>query len=124
MISPTTGSPRNSSRSLETRWCSAAYDECVTAISSVASASSRPIAWATARRPSEAAATCRSARLQSHLDVVDGVAHRLQVLEVLVVDPEPDRALAQLLFERLDQLDQREGVRVQVLGERRVLGHR
>ena len=31
--------------------------------------------------------------------VVDGVAHRLQVLEVLVVDPEAHAALAQLLLE-------------------------
>ena len=51
-------------------------------------------------------------------DVVDGVAHRLQVLEVLVVDAEPDGALAELLLERLDQLDQGERVGVEVVGER------
>ena len=50
-------------------------------------------------------------------DVVDRVADRVQVAEVLVVDAEADGALAQLLLERLDQLDQRERVGVEVVGE-------
>ena len=55
--------------------------------------------------------------LQPADDVVDGVPHRLQVLEVLVVDAEADRALAQLLLEGLDQLDQGQGVGLEVVGE-------
>ncbi len=58
------------------------------------------------------------------MHVVDGVADRLQVLEVLVLDAEPDRALAELLLERLDQLDQRERVGVEVVDERLALGDR
>ena len=60
--------------------------------------------------------------LQPADDVVDGVADRLQVLEVLVVDAEPDGALAELLLERFDELDQREGVGIEVVGEALALG--
>ena len=63
-------------------------------------------------------------RLELGDDVVDGVADRLQVLEVLVVDAEADRALAELLLEGLDQLDQGERVGVEVVGERGALGDR
>ena len=56
------------------------------------------------------------------MDVVDGVAHGLEVFEVLVLDAEPDGALAELLLERLDQLDQRERVGVEVVDERLALG--
>ena len=52
------------------------------------------------------------------VDVVDGVADRLQVLQVLVLDAEADGALGQLLLEGLDQLDEGERVGLQVVGER------
>src|SRR5207237_7495044 len=60
--------------------------------------------------------------VQSADYVVDRVAHGLEVLEVLVVDAEADAALAQLLLDRLHQLDQGEGVGVEVVGEGRALG--
>ena len=52
-------------------------------------------------------------------DIVDGVAHGAQVGEVFVVDGEADGALAELLLERLDQLDERERVGIEVVGEGR-----
>ena len=55
--------------------------------------------------------------LQPADDVVDGVAHRLQVLEVFVVDAEADRALAELLLEGLDQLDEGQRVGIEVVRE-------
>jgi hypothetical protein len=51
-------------------------------------------------------------------DVIDGVAHRLDVLEVFVLDAEAHAALGQLLLEGLGELDEREGVGVEVVGER------
>src|SRR5262249_56885899 len=53
-------------------------------------------------------------------DVVHRVLHGVQVPEVFVVDAEPDRSLPELLFERLDELDERERVGVEVLGEVRL----
>src|SRR5581483_3345509 len=50
-------------------------------------------------------------------DVVDGFTDRVQVREVVVVDRETDGAFAQLLLERLDELDQGERVGAEVLGE-------
>src|SRR5262249_48856607 len=50
-------------------------------------------------------------------DVVDRLLHRVEVPEVLVVDAESDRALAQLLLQRLDELDERKRVGFEVLGE-------
>src|SRR6185437_7298378 len=58
-----------------------------------------------------------SSLLELGVDVVNGVTDRAQVLEILVVDAEADGALPQLLLERLDQLDQRERVGVEVLHE-------
>ena len=60
-----------------------------------------------ASRPSGHASTASSSSTgaQSVHDVVDRVAHGLQVAEVFVVDAEADGALAELLLERLDQLD-------------------
>ena len=52
------------------------------------------------------------------MHVVDGVPHGAKLFEVLVIDAESDRALAQLLFEGFHQLDQGQGVGVEVLGER------
>jgi len=53
--------------------------------------------------------------------VVDGVPHRLEILEIFVLDPEADRAIGQLFLERLDQLDQRQRVGVEVVDERLTL---
>ena len=56
----------------------------------------------------------RSVRLaEAEDDVVDGLPDGGEVLEVVVVDAETDGALAEVLFERLDQLDQRERVGVE-----------
>ena len=43
-----------------------------------------------------------------------------EVAKILVVDREPDRALPEVLFERLDQFDQGQRVCAQILGEPRV----
>ena len=56
------------------------------------------------------------------MDVVDGVADGLQIFEILVLDPEAGDAAAELLLERLDQLDQRQRVGVEVVDERLPLG--
>src|SRR5438270_92636 len=65
----------------------------------------------------------RSGRLGEAGDhVVDGVADRLQVLEVLVVDAESDGSFPQLLLQGFDQLDEGEGVGVEVLAERGPFG--
>ena len=62
--------------------------------------------------------------LELGVDVVNCVPDRAQVLEVLVVDAETDRALPQLLFQGFDQLDQGQGVGVEVLDEGGALGDR
>jgi hypothetical protein len=56
--------------------------------------------------------------LQPRDDVVDGVPDGLQVGEVLVVDVKADGPLAQLLFERFNELDEGEGVGIEVVDER------
>src|SRR3954451_4076254 len=88
------------------------------------------IDWSLNRRPSRSARLSRTSparitppsRLEFRDHVVDGVPDRLQVFEVLVVDAEPDRALSELLFQRLDQFDERKRVGRQVLVERGPLG--
>src|SRR5690606_17363105 len=55
-------------------------------------------------------------------DVVDSVADGLQVFQVLVVDAEVGPPLAQLLLEGLDQLDERQRVGFEVVGEAGALG--
>ena len=50
-------------------------------------------------------------------DVLDGVADGLEVLEVFVLDAEADAALADLFFEGLHELDERQAVGVEVVGE-------
>ena len=138
--SPRTASPRNSSRSFEPvpgfsahqdRWAS-------DRVSRSASPTVQP------RRPASSLAgdgsgagtsgsvgcpRCRDggrypaeggqagAQLCHH--VVDRVANRLQVLEVLVVDAKSDGPLGQLLLERLHQLDEGQGVGAQVVAEGR-----
>jgi hypothetical protein len=57
---------------------------------------------------------------ESEHDVVDRFPHRREVAEVLVVDREPHGPLPELLLERLDQLDERERVGVEVVRERGV----
>src|SRR5215212_4626153 len=114
---PSTASPRNSSRSFD--WspaCSEHQDRWATALTrSSGSAKDQPMRPASASR----AWSCSG---KSGADVVDGVAHGLQVLEVLVLDPEPDGALAHLLLDGLDELDQREGVGLEVVDEGLALG--
>ena len=99
---PSTASPRNSSRSFDSRPpFSAHHDRCVSASSSSSrSSNGQPRRSAKRRR---ASVFRGSAQPADH--VVDRVAHRLQILEILVLDAEADAALAELLFEGLDQLD-------------------
>ena len=52
-------------------------------------------------------------------DAVDGVRHRVELHEIVVVEPEPNGALAQLVFEQLRPLDQGEVVGVQVVAQSR-----
>ena len=56
--------------------------------------------------------------------VVDGVADGLQVFEVFVLDPESDGAVAEFFLERLDELDQRQRVGLEVVAERLALADR
>ena len=56
------------------------------------------------------------------VDVIDGVAHGLQVFEILVLDPEAGDAARQLLLERFDQFDQGQRVGIEVVDERLTLG--
>src|SRR5579875_1610543 len=72
-----------------------------------------PPAQAPARAPPGGA----SGRTELRAHVVDGVAHGPEVLEVLVVDAEAGDLVPQLLLERLHELDERERVGVQVVGE-------
>src|SRR5687767_13767877 len=74
------------------------------------------------RSLSASSSGARDSGLEPTDDVIDGVADRLQVLEVLVLDPEADGSLAQLLLDGLDQLDQGQGVGLEVIGERLALG--
>ena len=66
--------------------------------------------------------TARSACRRALVDVVDGVADRLEVLEVLVIDAEVVDAVAELFLEGLDEFDQRQRVGVVVVDERLALG--
>ena len=58
------------------------------------------------------------------MHVVNGVPDGLQVGEVLVLDAEADGALAQLLLERLDELDQGQRIGVEIIDERLTLTDR
>ena len=51
------------------------------------------------------------------VDVVHGVAHGLQVFEVLVFDTKSVHTVTERFFERLDEFDQRERVGFKVIGE-------
>src|SRR5688500_8827416 len=106
---PSAAAPRNSSRSLECDPGVSAHPErCAMARARSSSSSNR-------RRRRSLSASSSGARdrvLEPADDVIDRVADRLQVLEVLVLDPEADGALAELLLDGLDELDQRQGVRL------------
>src|SRR3954447_20283343 len=124
---PSTASPRNSSRSFDAPWgCSARQDGCERAWRRTPR--SRKLHPSRDSKASRASASMRPdrgsgrGRSQPRDHVVHRVAHRLQVAEVLVVDGEADGALAQIILERLDQLDEGELVGVEVVGEGRVLG--
>src|SRR5438132_9077631 len=113
--SPSTASPRNSSRSLDSVPGFSAHHE-RWARAKVKRASSWK--WRPTRCRREASASCSvssTALSEAGDHVVDGIAHRLQVLEVLVVDAEPHRPLAELLLQRFHELDQGERVGVEVL---------
>ena len=108
--------------------CSAHQERCASARSMIAwsrnrtpSAPSRsrsgPVGPTTAAYRSQRHPPSRPAAPEPGHDVVDGVAHGAQVAEVLVVDAEADGPLAQLVLERLDELDQRERVGAEVVGE-------
>src|SRR5918993_4508450 len=132
---PSTASPRNSRRSFDgCPGVSAHQERWATARSSSSgSRKSRPRRSASAFRASAGGrrsgrvrdATRRSAvavrALEAGADVVDGITDRPEVFEVLVLDAEAAGSLRQLLLDGLDQLDQREGVGLEVVSEGRAL---
>src|SRR6056297_1249532 len=129
MAHPRTASPRNSSRSLlAAPGVSAHHERCASARCSSAGSEKR---WPTRSARSSSAGSAEFARAEpiagsvrrgAFVDVVDRVPDGLEVLEVLVLDAEADRAVAQLLLERFDEFDQRERVGVEVVDERLPLG--
>src|ERR671910_282116 len=84
--------------------------------------SSRGSSMLTPRRPASSSRCGTGSAIfvasKSREDVVDGVTHRLDVLEVFVLDAEADAALPQVLLERFRQLDQSQRVGIEVVGER------
>jgi hypothetical protein len=66
----------------------------------------------------ELLAFAQASALELGEHIVHRVPHCLEVLEVLVFDPEADRTLPQLLLERFDQLDEGQRVGAQVVTER------
>src|SRR5262249_25612540 len=67
---------------------------------------------------SKAEALDRNPPAELSHDVVHGVADRLQVFEIFVLDAEADRSFTELLLERFDQLDERQRIGFEVVGER------
>src|SRR5258708_6786712 len=121
-IRPSTESPRNSRRSFEAssmvsahqdRWAIACWRR---STSPGSCPSRRASASISARRAPCSSGSSGGLELGDH--VVDGVTDGLEILQVLVLDPEPDRPLPQLLLEALDQLDEGQRIGVEVLGER------
>src|SRR5688572_7743545 len=120
--SPSTASPRNSRRSFDTEpGASATQDRWARARCRSSWSSKR---WA--RRPESAASAGFVSRsgLESGADVVDCVSDGLEILEILVLDPEPDGALADFFLDRLHQLDQGQRVGLEVVAERLALADR
>src|SRR5271169_2492053 len=101
---PSTASPRNSRRSLDGAppSCSPHQLRCARACCRRLRS---PKVWPSRSARLAAPSAPASTPLELGVDVVNSVPDRAQVLEVLVVDAESNRALPQLLFERLDQLD-------------------
>src|SRR5688500_3888295 len=124
MTQPRTASPRNSSRSFDgSPATSAHHDRCdIARRSRRGSTNSYPMRSLSADRSGSAAGS--SGVLDAGVHVVDRVPHGLQVLEVLVLDAEADGALRELLLERLDELDQRQRVGLEVVDERLALADR
>src|SRR6202034_328216 len=120
---PRTASPRNSRRSLEGAppSCSPHQLRCARACCRrLKSAKEWPSRSASAAAPSAPGST----RLELGVDVVNCVPDRAQVLEVLVIDAEPHRSFAQLLFQGFDQLNQGQRISIEVLREGGALGDR
>src|ERR671911_1200491 len=118
MMTPSTASPRNSSRSLESCPGFSAHQERCTSAEARTSGDSR----VTPRRSASSGSRGTGRRMvfasEPGEDVVDGVADGLDVFEVLVLDAEADAPLAQLFLQRLGQLDESQRVGIEVVGER------
>ncbi len=67
---------------------------------------------------SDGGGRCSQASAQLRDDVVDGVSHGAEILEVFVVDTETRCPFGEFFLEALDEFDQREGVGVEIIGER------
>src|SRR5262245_5845635 len=117
MMRPSTASPRNSRRSLESWPGFSAHQERCTRAGARTSGLDR---WTPRRSASSSSlGTGRGMVVASEPgeDVVHRVAHCLDVLEVFVLDAEPHAPFAQLLLERLGQLDEGQRIGVEVVGE-------
>src|SRR5438270_8943501 len=122
---PSTESPRNSRRSFEASSVVSAHHDlwamaCWRSSTSPGSCPSRRASASISARHGPCGSDS-SGGLELGDHVVDGVTDGLEILQVLVLDPEPHRPLPQLLLETLDQLDEGERVGVEVLGERGAL---
>src|SRR5918995_3502717 len=100
MITPSTASPRNSSRSFELKpMFSAHHERCTSAGASTSgSGSSTPRRAASSSRAGTGSGM--TGPLEPREDVVDGVTHRLDVFQVLFLDAEADAPFADLLLQR------------------------
>src|SRR4029450_4158370 len=117
MMRPSTASPRNSRRSLESWPGFSAHQERCTRAGARTSGLDR---WTPRRSASSSSLGTGSGMVvpsEPGEDVVHGVTHCLDVLEVFVLDAEPHAPFAQLLLERLGQLDEGQRIGVEVVGE-------
>src|SRR5580704_5130195 len=80
--------------------------------------------WPSRSASPAAPSATASPRLELGVDVVNGVSDGTEILKVFIIDAEPHGPLSQLLFQSLDQLDERQGVCVEILHERGPLGDR
>src|SRR5689334_14060097 len=118
---PSTASPRNSRRSFDASpGDSATHDRWARARCS----SSESANWCASRSARASVAACSLSSGGGHLGdhVVDGITHRLEVLEVFVLDAKADRAFTDFLLDGLDELDEGERVGFEVVGERLTFG--
>src|SRR5678816_1609987 len=106
MIRPSTASPRNSRRSLESLPGFSAHHDRWTSADASTSGVSRVTPRRSASSGSRGTGSGMMRASEPGEDVVDRVPHGLDVLEVFVLDAEAHTALAQLLLEGLGQLDQ------------------